>query len=228
MPGPKQMPKPEPESTPPPQEEMFKQLTQVPASAVLTDQAALNLIERWAKKYAASAGMVPKTFQNNEANCAIAINIALRLNMDPLMVMQSGYPVYGQWGWLAVFYIASINTSDKFVPGSLAYVTGGEGMKSWCKCTAISRLTGKTVEGSPVSLEMAHAEGWSTKPGSKWKTMPDHMLRYRAAAFFGREYCSEKTLGMKMVDELHDIIDVDKDGNVVPTGVAGAKELLAS
>lgn len=229
MPAPKQAPKPEstPPAAPEPQQEMFKQLTQLPIGAVLTDQAAFTLIERWAKKYAAS-NIVPKAFQNSEANCAIAINIALRLNMDPIMVMQSGYPVYGQWGWLAVFYIACINTSEKFVPGSLTYVTGGEGLKSWCKATAVMKLTGKIVEGSPVSLEMARDEGWSTKPGSKWKTMPDHMLRYRAAAFFGREYVSEKTLGMRMVEELHDVYDVDpKTGEVQQTGVAGAKELLA-
>lgn len=230
MPVPKQAPKPEP--TPPtvqdqePQQEMFKQLTQLPVGAVLTDQAAMNLIERWAKKYAAS-NIVPKTFQGNEANCTIAINIALRLRMDPIMIMQSGYVVYGQWAWLAVFYIACINTSEKFVPGSLTYVTGGEGLKSWCRATAVSRLTGKTVEGSLVSLEMAKAEGWLDKPGSKWKTMPDHMLRYRAAAFFGREHVSEKTLGMPMVDEVHDIYDVDPKTGEVKTGVEGAKELLA-
>lgn len=225
MPAPKRQ---EPESTPPtvPQQEMFNQLTQLPVGAVLTDQAAFNLIERWAKKYAASS-IVPKAFQGNEANCAIAINIALRLRMDPIMIMQSGYVVYGQWAWLAVFYIACINTSEKFVPGSLNYVTGGEGPKSWCKATAVSRLTGKIVEGSLVSLEMAKAEGWSEKPGSKWRTMPDHMLRFRAAAFFGKEHCSEKTLGMPMVEELHDIYDVDPKTGEVKTGVAGAKELLA-
>lgn len=224
MPAAKREPEP---PTPPPeqQQEMFKQLTQLPVAAILSDQAAFNLIERWSKKYAAST-IVPKSFQGNEANCTIAINIALRLHMDPIMIMQSGYVVYGQWAWLAVFYIACINTSEKFVPGSLTYVTGGEGIKSWCKATAVSRLTGKIVEGSLVSLEMARDEGWSTKPGSKWKTMPDHMLRYRAAAFFGREYCSEKTLGMPMVEEVHDIYDVDPKTGELKTGVAGAKEML--
>lgn len=44
------------------------------------------------------------------------------------------------------------------------------------------------VESSKISMEMAVKEGWYTKNGSKWKTMPEQMLRYRVASFFGRVY----------------------------------------
>ena len=32
------------------------------------------------------------------------------------------------------------------------------------------------VEGPTISIQMAKAEGWYDKNGSKWKTMPDVML----------------------------------------------------
>jgi len=56
-----------------------------------------------------------------------------------------------------------------------------------------------------VSLEMAKAEGWATKTGSKWKTMPELMLRYRAAAFLIRTTAPEIGLGLYTTDELRDI-----------------------
>src|SRR5690606_28728464 len=52
---------------------------------------------------------------------------------------------------------------------------------------------------------MAHAEGWVSKNGSKWKTMPELMIRYRAAAFFGRLYAPEITMGMHTQEEVMDI-----------------------
>jgi len=52
---------------------------------------------------------------------------------------------------------------------------------------------------------MAKAEGWVDKSGSKWKTMPELMMRYRAAAFFGRLYAPEITMGMHSVEEIVDI-----------------------
>jgi hypothetical protein len=48
---------------------------------------------------------------------------------------------------------------------------------------------------------MAKADGWYQKEGSKWKTLPQLMLMYRAAAFFSRTFCPELSLGMQTVDE---------------------------
>ncbi|MBQ2059258.1 MAG: hypothetical protein II488_05735, partial [Firmicutes bacterium] len=44
--------------------------------------------------------------------------------------------------------------------------------------------------------EMAKAEGWLTKAGSKWQTMPELMLTYRSAAFFARTICPDLAMGM--------------------------------
>lgn len=71
------------------------------------------------------------------------------------------------------------------------------------------------VESSKISVEMAVKEGWYMKNGSKWKTMPEQMLRYRAASFFGRVYAPELLMGLRSVEEEQDrIIDVTPDKSV--------------
>jgi hypothetical protein len=55
---------------------------------------------------------------------------------------------------------------------------------------------------------MAKAEGWLDKAGSKWKTMPELMLKYRAAAFFGRLYAPEVLMGMQTSEEVIDITPI--------------------
>lgn len=72
-------------------------------------------------------------------------------------------------------------------------------------------------ESSPVSVEMAHSDGWVDKPGSKWKTMPDQMLNYRAASFFGRLYTPEILMGMPTTEE---VIDTDNMTDVTPKVVS--------
>lgn len=58
-------------------------------------------------------------------------------------------------------------------------------------------------------MEMAVKEGWYGKNGSKWQTMPEQMLRYRAASFFGRVYAPELLMGLRSAEEEQDrIIDV--------------------
>ena len=53
-------------------------------------------------------------------------------------------------------------------------------------------------------MDMAENEGWSKKNGSKWLTVPQVMLRYRAASFFARMNCPELTLGYYSKDEVLD------------------------
>jgi hypothetical protein len=69
----------------------------------------------------------------------------------------------------------------------------------------MDKQSGAILEGPTVTMEMAKAEGWLDKPGSKWKTMPELMLKYRAAAFFGRLYAPEIMMGLYSADEVVDI-----------------------
>lgn len=67
------------------------------------------------------------------------------------------------------------------------------------------------IEGPPVSIEIAVREGWYTKNDSKWQTMPDLMLRYRAAAFFGRLYAPDVLMGMHTDEEVHEMPEPMRD-----------------
>lgn len=71
---------------------------------------------------------------------------------------------------------------------------------------------GKNVlESSPISLRMAVDEGWYTKNGSKWRTMPKQMLMYRAASFWTSAYAPELSMGMRTVEETQDIVYVEAE-----------------
>jgi hypothetical protein len=71
---------------------------------------------------------------------------------------------------------------------------------------ATNAKTGKLVKGTEITLKMAQDEGWSTKSGSKWKTMPEQMLKYRAASFFARTECPEALMGFQTADEVEDVL----------------------
>jgi hypothetical protein len=79
------------------------------------------------------------------------------------------------------------------------------------ECVAFTTAKGsdKVLESSPISIRLAIQEGWYTKSGSKWQTMPKQMLMYRAASFWTNAYAPELSMGMKTEDEIRDIVDVD-------------------
>jgi hypothetical protein len=71
---------------------------------------------------------------------------------------------------------------------------------------------------------MAVNEGWYGKNGSKWQSMPDLMLRYRSAAFFGRIYAPELLMGLPSSEESRDIITVteQEDGSYAEDNMPAA------
>jgi hypothetical protein len=180
-------------------------------------------------KWLSQTDIVPKRYQNNIGNCAIALEMANRLGASPISVMQSLFVVHGNPGWSAQFVISAVNSTGKFSPIRFDISPPGKPEKVSCQVTyyegkdkrtrtvveeicdrtctawAIEKKTGEKLYGPPISMKMAVLEGWVSKDGSKWKTMPDVMLRYRAAAFFGRIYAPEVLNGMKTVEEIEDI-----------------------
>ncbi|MDI9418752.1 MAG: hypothetical protein QM399_01055 [Bacillota bacterium] len=155
--------------------------------------------------------LVPKEYQGNIANCIIALNMANRMNADPLMVMQNLYIVYGKPSWSSQFLISTFNTSGKFSALRYEWV-GTRGKDDWgCRAWAIEKATGEKLIGSAVTIGLAKAEGWYSKTGSKWQTMPEQMLMYRAASWFIRAYAPELAMGMHTAEEIYDTIDLTKD-----------------
>ena len=167
------------------------------------------LLQRMANMFVGST-LVPEQFrgQNNFGNCVIALNMAQRLGADPLMVMQNLYVVYGTPSWSSKFMIAMFNQCGRYE--SIHYEETGEkgtdtqGVIAWAK----EKSTGEILKGPEVTIKTAKDEGWYVKNGSKWKTMPGQMLRYRAAAWFIRTTAPELSMGLQTVDEVTDTIDV--------------------
>lgn len=169
-------------------------------------------------------------------NCVVALNMALRMGADPLMVMQNLYVIEGRPSWSSQFIIAMLNSCGRFSPlrfdlsepGKAEELTYSatfwkdgkkvtEQRKAKIKhqtCTAwvIEKETGDRLNGPTISMQMAIDEGWLTKNGSKWLTMPEVMLRYRAASMLGRLYAPELLMGLQSREEVEDFIDATADG----------------
>ncbi len=172
---------------------------------IARENAAFELLQRQAKMFSSSS-LVPKEFIGNVANCAIGINIAKRLGADPFMVLQNIDIIHGRPSFRATFLIAMVNAAGRFEPLQFR-MEGDEGKPNRsCVAWTKSKDDGATLEGPKITLEMAKAEGWSTKTGSKWITMPELMLRYRAAAFFARLYAPDVTLGLQTAEEVQDTL----------------------
>ena len=159
-----------------------------------------KLANRIGQAFAASS-LVPQAYQGNVANCIVALEMANRMGASPLMVMQNLYIVHGNPGWSSKFLIACFNQCGRF--SSLRYEWSSD--RSECRAWAIEKATGDRIEGPKVSIQMAKDEGWSTKSGSKWKTMPELMLMYRSAAFLIRTYAPEISMGLQTDDEIIDM-----------------------
>lgn len=147
----------------------------------------------------ASSSMVPATYQNNPGSCFIALNTALRLRMDPLMIMQNLHVVQGRPSWSGQFAIALVNICPKFELTWFEFRNGEDFQAGVRMCAQLK--TGQHVYGTWITPEMVKAEGW----GKKWQTMPEQMYKYRAAAFFARTNCPEALLGLSVEGEAEDI-----------------------
>jgi len=173
------------------------------------DLQSFELIQRVSKAFSQS-DLVPKQYQGNLANCMIAMDMAQRMGANPLMVMQNLYVVHGTPGWSSKFLIATINVSGRY--SSLRYEWRGKPGDSdyGCRAWAVERETGERLDGIWVDWKMVKAEGWDSKNGTKWKTMPDQMFVYRAASFWQRAYAPELGMGLQTSEELQDTFDATR------------------
>lgn len=201
-------------------------------------------------KMLASSDLVPKQYAGNIPNCVIALEIAQRLGMNPLMVMQNLYMVHNRPAWSSQFLIACVNGCKRFSalryeftkedePETISYSftvynrgekerkEGKEVIKNiTCTAWAYDKTNGEKLVGPAASIRMAVQEGWFSKDGSKWKTMPELMLRYRAATFFARTYAPELTMGMQTREEFEDVDAKEAEAVVVDTKTAAVHEKL--
>lgn len=151
----------------------------------------------------AKSNIIPQTYQGKPQDCFIAMEMANRMNVSPMIVMQNMYVVKGKPSWSGQACAMLINSCGKFRDVKHIY-TGTKGTDNrGCYVQAIRIEDGEQVCGVEVTMQMAKAEGWTTN--SKWKNMPELMLAYRAAAFFARVYCPEALMGVQTAEEILDV-----------------------
>lgn len=165
-------------------------------------------------KMISSSSIVPAMYKqspenpNGLANTLIAMEMSNRMRIAPLMVMQNLYIVHGKPSWAGQFVIAIVKASGLFKEVDLIMDGDVDDETLNCRMVAKDAKTGSIKKGTKVTWKMAVAEGWVNKSGSKWKTMPEQMICYRAAAFFGRLHCPELLMGMQTVEEVRDFIEM--------------------
>jgi hypothetical protein len=148
------------------------------------------------------SGLLPEHFKDKPASVLIALAMARRLREDPFVVLQSVHVIHGKPGFSAQYVIARANLSGVFST-PIQFEETGKGDELAVRAYATLASTNTVVEFT-VSMEMAKAEGWATRAGNKYKTMPGLMLRYRAATFLVRLFAPQVMLGMQTAEELRD------------------------
>jgi hypothetical protein len=177
---------------------------------VFSGIAAFDAAQRMARALCSSS-LVPRDYQGQQglANSLIALEIAARMRLSPLVVMQNMTPIHGRPTWSSKFLIATVNASGRFSP--LRFVFDDKENPSRCHAVATDKATGEVLEGETITLELARKEGWWSRKDrngnetSKWQTMTGQMLRYRAAAWWSNVYCPEIALGLITQEEALDI-----------------------
>lgn len=175
--------------------------------------------------FLAKSSLVPVAFQKNPENCMIVMELAHRMGMGAFSVMQNIDIIHGKPSWRSQFIIGMINASKRFSPlrfkqENVGQIDPAKGPTWSCYAYAKSTEDGEEVKGVTIDIAMAKKEGWWGKANSKWPSMTELMLIYRAATLFGRMYAPEMLNGIQSSEEVFDINDralpvVDESGNPV-------------
>jgi len=149
----------------------------------------------------AESDIIPSHYRGKPANTFIAVQTAYRMNLDPMQVMQNTFVVSGKLGMNSAFAISLANSSGLF-EGGIRYRV--EGSDDSLRVTAFTNLKGTGEEISyTIGMREAIAENWTKNP--KYKSLPELMLKYRAATLLIRTHAPEVLNGMHMVEEMEDI-----------------------
>ena len=180
---------------------IVEQATQLTTNSVWENKDSFNQLLR-AAQMLSQTSIIPQSYQNKPQDCFVAIEMANRMGVSPMVVMQNMYVVKGKPSWAGQACTMLINSCGKFKDVKHIY-TGEKGKPNrGCYVTATRISDGSQVDGVEVTMQMAQSEGWTSN--SKWRNMPELMLAYRASAFFARGYCPEAMMGVQTAEEVYD------------------------
>ena len=172
-------------------------------TAIMNPKAMNHLVK--IAKTLSNSSILPAQYRGNVANCFVACEMAARMDVSPLFVMQNLHVIDGRPSWSSAACIALINGCGLFRDVRFNMVGEAGTPSRGCYVSATRVGTGEHVQGTTVTIQLAIDEGWMERKGSKWKTMPEQMLKYRAAAFFARIECPNALMGFMLDDESRDM-----------------------
>ena len=191
-------------------------------SSIYQTTESFEFAQRQAKSLCQSQ-LVPTQYQgqNGLSNCLVALEMSKRMNLSPLTVMQNLNVIHGKPTWSAQFISSQIIGCGRFK--NFDYIVTGKDDSLSVQCQAIRLEDNKLVKGTAVSMKMAQQEGWTAK-NKKYQSMPELMLRNRAATFFGRQYIPDLLLGVQTSEEVVDIEPINVTDTVEPEVVQQEKK----
>lgn len=168
---------------------------------------------------------IPEAFRGKPEDCLVALDMAARLELNPIAVFSDIYVIDNRASFSSKFLIALVNRSGRFsriqyeegIDGEADVTFSGWGeqrgqRKTWKEkvpnyfaTASFTELASGEVFTSPrVDLRFAEKNGWVSKNGSKWQSMPEIMCRYRAASILIKSVCPEIVMGLEWADDLQD------------------------
>lgn len=168
---------------------------------------------------------VPEAFRGRAEDCLVALDMAARLELNPLAVFPDLYVIDNRASFSSKFLIALVNRSGRFT--RIEYEEGidgeadvtvtdwgankGEKKKTRAKlpnyyatASFTELTTGRSFSSPRIDVRFAEKNGWVEKLGSKWRSMPELMVRYRSAAILIRTTCPELVMGLEWAEDLLD------------------------
>jgi hypothetical protein len=195
-----------------------------------SSNSSLDMFEMMDKAYKfagimAKSDIIPEHYRGKPENVFIAVQTAYRMNLDPMLVMQNTFTISGKLGMNSTFAISLANSSGLFIggirykvktlneniEGEVNFYNNGTKDKkkvqfSNIQVTAYTNLKSNGEEISyTIGMKEAIAEGWTTKAGNKYQSLPTLMLSYRAATLLIRTHAPEVMNGMHVVEEIEDV-----------------------
>jgi len=170
------------------------------ALSFLHDGAAFEHLWRVAKAFSMS-GMVPGHFQGKPESCMVALMYAQQLGEHPMVMFQEVTVINGRPGTSSRFAIARANKSA-LLAGPITWASKGQGDALEVQARAFMVGTGEEITAT-VTMKEAAADGWTRN--SKYKSIPEQMLRWRAATRLINLYMPEVLFGLGVKDEIEPV-----------------------
>ena len=167
--------------------------------------ALSNFSNRWkiAEKLSKSS-IIPKEFQGKPENILLCMGMSEKMGLDLITVVNNLQMVMGHQEWKGSFIPVLIEKTGKYTDLEFNFVGKETDDTFGCYLEATRTRDGKRIKGTTITIAMAKQEGWYSR-NSKWKTMPQQLLIYRASTFFARAYCAAALNGISTEGETNDI-----------------------